>query len=111
MTENISGAGNIESAETFGAPTIGETMSATGIEQVSHTDSFEVQFPNFYGVKDFIKDASRLRDIYKLSTRERLSEAERAEVPELRRRLKRADSDSTLLFILRSRERGGYSFF
>jgi hypothetical protein len=84
-------------------------MSATGIEQVASVDCFEVQFPNVYSVKDFVKDASRLRDLHKLAGREKLSEDERAEVPVLRRRLKRADTDAALLFILESRSHGGFS--
>jgi hypothetical protein len=81
-------------------------MSATSIEE---TFSAEVQFSSFYGVKDFVKDASRLRDLHKLSGREKLSEAERAEVHELRRRLKRADGDAVLVFLLRSRSHGGFT--
>lgn len=60
-------------------------------------------------MKDFVKDASRLRDLHKLAGREKLSEGERAEVSELRRRLKRVDGDAVLLFLLRSREYGGFN--
>lgn len=84
-------------------------MSATGLSEVASVDCFEVQFPNHYSVKDFLKDASRLRDLHKLHGREKLSEGERAELPELRRRLKRADADTVLLFILESRSHGGFS--
>ena len=49
-------------------------------------------------------DASRLRDLARLRTRQPLSEAEAAEVPELRKRLRRADADAVMVLVI---EHGG----
>jgi hypothetical protein len=86
-------------------------MSATGIEQAFSADGMELRFPRHYSQKDFIADAARIRTLARKRTRESLTTDELAEVPELRKRLRRADSDSVLLFIIESRLRGGYSFF
>lgn len=84
-------------------------MNETSAAQVL-TGDWEASFPRNYSAKDFMHDAARLRDLARLRTRQALTEAESAELPELRRRIKRADSDSVLLLILESRLRGGFNF-
>jgi hypothetical protein len=69
------------------------------------------RFPRHYSAKEFMHDAARLRDLARLRTRQPLNDAELAELPELRRRIKRADSDSVLVLIIETRLRGGYTFF
>jgi len=86
-------------------------MSVTGLEQVFSADCMEVSFPNYYQQKDFLRDASRLRDLARKRTREPLSEAEQGEVPELRKRIRRADADAVLLLVLKVRQSGGLLFF
>lgn len=85
-------------------------MNETNLAQVL-TGDWEASFPRHYSQKDFTHDAGRLRDLARLKTRQPLSEAEAAEVAELRRRIKRADADSVMVVLLESRFRGGYSFF
>ena len=82
----------------------------TGIAEVL-TGDWEASFPRHYDQKSFTHDASRLRDLARKRTREPLTEAEAAEVGELRRRIKRADADSVLLLVLEARTRGGLQFF
>lgn len=83
----------------------------TGIAEVL-TGNWEATFPRHYSQKDFTHDASRLRDLARLQTRQPLTEAEQAEVLELRRRIRRADADSVMVVLLESRFRGGgYNFF
>lgn len=86
-------------------------MSATGVAEVL-TGDWEVRFPNHYHLKAFIHDSGRLRDLARKRTREPLTAAELAELPELRRRIKRADADSVLLLLIESRlgRGGGYNF-
>jgi hypothetical protein len=81
-------------------------MNETDVAQVL-TGDWEASFPRHYQIKAYLGDAGRLRDLAKKRTREYLTEAELAELPELRRRIKRADADSVLLLIL---NRGGYNF-
>lgn len=50
-----------------------------------------------------------MRDLHKLRSRETLSETELEELSEIRQRLRRADTDSALLFVLESRSRGGFN--
>ena len=85
-------------------------MSATGIAEVL-TGDWEASFPRYYSQKEFTHDAGRLRDLARKRTREPLSEAEAAEVSELRKRLRRADADSVMVLLIESRLRGGYNFF
>ena len=56
-------------------------------------------------------DASRLRDLARLRTRQPLSEAEAAEVPELRKRLRRADADAVMVLVIEHKWRGGWDWF
>ena len=78
----------------------------TGIAEVL-TGDWEATFPRHYQIKAYVRDAGRLRDLARKRTREHLTESELAELPELRKRIKRADADSVLLLIL---NRGGYNF-
>jgi len=71
--------------------------------------SFE--FPRHYQQKAFLADASRLRDLARLRTRQALTEAEVAEVAELRKRIRRADGDKIMLLVIETRARGGLQFF
>ena len=86
-------------------------MSATGLAKVLNADCMDISFPNHYQQKDFLRDASRLRDLARKRTREPLTEAEQGEVPELRKRLRRADADTVLLLVLKVRQAGGLFFF
>lgn len=86
-------------------------MNETGVAQVLVGDCFEATFPRHYSAKDFMHDASRLRVLARLKTRQPLSEAEQGEVPELRKRLRRADADAVMLLVIESRLRGGLLFF
>lgn len=76
-------------------------------EVTSLAQAMEVRFSDHYSVKHLIADWDRLRTLARKGGRERLNEAELAEVPALRQRLRRADVDSVLLLVLK----GGYSFF
>jgi hypothetical protein len=80
-------------------------MNETNLQVL--TGDWEPSFPRHYQIKAFFSDASRLRDLARKRTREHLTEAELAELPDLRKRLRRVDSDSILLLILK---RGGYNF-
>jgi hypothetical protein len=86
-------------------------MSATSIEQVFSADGLELRFSTHYPQKQFLADAARIRTLARKRTREPLSTDELAELPELRRRLRRADADTVLLAIIEARLRGGYNFF
>lgn len=86
-------------------------MSATGIAEVFDTDCLDVSFPRHYTAKAFITDAGRLRDLARVRTRQRLSEAELAEVVELRKRSRRADADAAMLLVIETRLKGGVFFF
>jgi hypothetical protein len=86
-------------------------MSATGLADVLNADCMEVNFPRHYSQKAFTTDAGRLRDILRLQTREKLSEAELAEVVELRRKLRRIDADVAMMLVIDTRLNGGYSWF
>ena len=46
-----------------------------------------------------------------LQTRQPLTEAEVAEIAELRKRIRRADADAVMLLVIESRPRGGLLFF
>jgi hypothetical protein len=46
-----------------------------------------------------------------LQTRQAFTEAEGAEVAELRKRIRRADADAVMLRVIESRLRGGLQFF
>jgi hypothetical protein len=85
-------------------------MNETGAAQVL-VDCLETSFPHYYPQKTFLADASRLRDLAHLQTRERLTEAEQSEVRELRKRLRRADADTVLLNVIKTRHAGGLLFF
>lgn len=71
----------------------------------------EASFPQHYPLKVFLGDASRLRDLARLRTRQPLTEAEVAEVAELRKRIRRADADAAMPLVIESRLRGGLQFF
>ena len=86
-------------------------MSETDVAQVLVGD-WEAAFPRHYSAKEFMHDAARLRDLARLRTRQPLNEAEAAEVPELRKRLRRADADAVMLLVIESRLKGGgFQFF
>jgi hypothetical protein len=85
-------------------------MSATGIAEVLSGECMEVRFPGHYSQKDFVRDWIRLRDLAHKRDRERLTDAELAEVPDLRKRIARVNADSVLLLILESRKHGGFNF-
>lgn len=84
---------------------------SVNLEQVFSADGMELEFPPHYSQKSFMADAARIRTLARKKSREPLTPDELAELPELRRRIKRADSDSVLLLILETRLRGGYTFF
>jgi hypothetical protein len=84
-------------------------MNETDAAQIL-TGDWQGLFPRHYSAKEFMHDAARLRDLARLRTRQALTEAELAELPELRGRIKRADSDSVVLLIVESRLRGGLNF-
>jgi hypothetical protein len=86
-------------------------MSVTGIAEVLNADCMEVAFPRHYTQKDFMHDASRLRDILRLQTRQRLTGAELGEIAELRKKLKRIDGDVAMTLVLRTRLSGGHNWF
>ena len=86
-------------------------MSATGIAEVLNADCMEVSFPRHYTQKAFIHDASRLRDILRLQTRQVLSEVELGEVAELRKKLKRIDADVAMMLEIRTSLHGGHNWF
>ena len=78
-------------------------MNETDAVQVLVGDCLEATFPRHYSAKEFMHDASRLRDLARLQTRQALNEAEVAEAIELRRRLKRADADAVMLAVIAAR--------
>jgi hypothetical protein len=82
---------------------------ATSVAEVLSTDCMEVSFPRHYTQKNFTHDAGRLRDILRLQTRQRLTEAELAEIVELRKRLKRIDGDVAMLLVVKTRLHGGFN--
>jgi hypothetical protein len=84
-------------------------MNETDVAQVL-TGDWEASFPRHYQIKAFLADAGRLRDLARKRSREPLTEAEHGEVPELRKRLRRADADTVLLLALKVRP-GGLQFF
>jgi hypothetical protein len=86
-------------------------MSETNVAQVLTGDPLEVSFPRHYTQKNFLHDASRLRDLARLQARQKLSEAELAEVVELRKRIRRADADAALLLVIETRLKSGVVFF
>jgi hypothetical protein len=86
-------------------------MSETSVAQVLVGDCLETSFPRHYSAKEFTHDAGRLRDLARLRTRQPLSEAEAAEVAELRKRIRRADADAALLLVIQTRLKGGLLFF
>ena len=86
-------------------------MSATGIAEVLTGDALEIEFPRYYVQKAFMHDASRLRDILRLQTRQRLTEDELGEIAELRKKLKRIDGDVAMMLVLRTRLSGGHNWF
>ena len=86
-------------------------MSATGIAEVLNADCMEVTFPRHYEQKAFMHDASRLRDILRLRTRQVLTEAELAEVVELRKRIRRANADAAMMLVIDHRLNGGHNWF
>jgi hypothetical protein len=85
-------------------------MNETNVGQVL-VDCLEVSFPHYYQQKAFLADASRLRDLARLQTRQALTEDEQREVIELRKRLRRADADTVLLSVIKIRHAGGFLFF
>ena len=86
-------------------------MSATGLEEVRSADCFSTSFSRGYSLKQFTADATRLRDLARLQTREKLSEAEVAEIVELRKRIRRADADAVLLAVIKVKQIGGFQFY
>jgi hypothetical protein len=87
-------------------------MSGTAVAQVLVGDCLEATFPRHYQLKAFLADASRLRDLARKQARgESLTEDEQREVPELRKRLRRADADAVLLTVIKTRQAGGLLFF
>ena len=82
-----------------------------GIAQVLVGDPLEATFPRHYSAKEFIHDASQLRDLARLQTREKLNETQLAEAIELRKRIRRADADAVMLAVITARLRGGLQFF
>jgi hypothetical protein len=86
-------------------------MNETRVAQVLVGDPLEVAFPRHYTAKAFTTDASRLRDILRLQTRQPLTEAELAEVVELRRKLRRIDGDLAMMEVVRTRLHGGINWF
>lgn len=86
-------------------------MSATGVAEVLTGDCMEVTFPRHYTAKAFTTDASRLRDILRLQTRQRLTEDELEEVAELRKKLRRIDGDLAMMLVIRTRLDGGHNWF
>ena len=86
-------------------------MSATGIAEVLNADCLEVSFPRHYTQKAFTHDASRLRDILRLQTRQRLTEAELGEIAELRKKLKCIDADVAMMLVIDTRLNGGHNWF
>jgi len=86
-------------------------MNETSAAQVLVGDCMSFEFPRHYQQKAFLADASRLRDLARLRTRQALTEAEVAEVAELRKRIRRADGDKIMLLVIETRARGGLQFF
>lgn len=76
----------------------------TAAPQVLVGDCFAAAFPSHYQLKAFLTDASRLRDLARLQTRQALTEDEQREVIELRKRLRRADADTVLLTVIKTRQ-------
>jgi hypothetical protein len=85
-------------------------MTETDVAQVL-TGDCEAQFPRHYSAKTFTSDATRLRDILRLQTRQALTEEEIAEVVELRKKLRRIDGDLAMMLVIRTRLHGGVSWF
>ena len=85
-------------------------MNETDVAQVL-TGDWEASFPRHYSAKEFMHDASRLRDLARLRTRQALSVAEVAEVAELRKRIRRADGDAVMMLVLTTRLNGGHNWF
>ena len=85
-------------------------MNETAAPQVL-TGDWEPSFPRHYQIKAFLADAGRLRDLARKRTREPLSEAEAAELPELRKRIRRADADAVMMLVIDHRLNGGHHWF
>jgi hypothetical protein len=85
-------------------------MNETDVGQIL-TGDWEAEFPRHYERKTFLADAARLRDLARLRIRQSLTEAEQAEVTELRKRIRRADADAVMLLVIEARTRGGLIFF
>ncbi len=96
------------------------------LEKVFTADLLEVTFPHFYSKKAFMTDVSRLRALVGMRdhgpkipysgdgkdfSKNTPSEADLAEVAELRRRLRRLDCDVAMLAVIDNRLHGGMTFF
>lgn len=77
-------------------------MSETDAVQVLVGDCMSFEFPRHYQLKAFLADATRLKDLARKQSREPFTEAEVAEVAELRKRIRRADADAAMLLVIES---------
>jgi hypothetical protein len=87
-------------------------MSATGIAEVLNADCMESLVSAPLPAKGLsTRRGPALRDILRLQTRQVLTEAELAEVAELRKKLKRIDADVAMMLVIRTSLHGGWNWF